>query len=246
MGHWRELWVESVVPLKPYPLKYLSRFTLLPCVETSVSENISFVSLWFLVSIKFFAVYGSHHPCGPRATKQWRHIPVLLVLKCTSRSVYPLKGDNRCNRCNRRNSLEQITVVICSRLLFPSFLNINHTQANREFCYLLSWGGWRFLRNTPTFVEVILCLRFYGNSILQLLLYYHHSKTQFLWKWGICLTVFEKSSKVSSAFFKNKRWALECPWWSVPHKKLAARARDTVTRWLNFLKSLTKSLLYHL
>ena len=44
----------------------------------------------------FFAVYGSHHPSGPRATKQWQHIPVLLVLKCTSRSVYPLKGDNRC------------------------------------------------------------------------------------------------------------------------------------------------------
>ena len=62
------------------PLKYLNRFTLLPCLETSVSENISSVSLWFLVSIKFFAVYGSHHPCGPRATKQWRHIPVLVVL----------------------------------------------------------------------------------------------------------------------------------------------------------------------
>ena len=96
MGHWRELWVESVVPLKPYPLKYLNPFTLLPCLETSVSENISSVSLWFLVSIKFFRVYESHHQCGPRATKRWRHIPVLLVLKCTSRSVYPLKGDNRC------------------------------------------------------------------------------------------------------------------------------------------------------
>ena len=36
------------------PLKYLNRFTLLPCLETSVSENISSVSLWFLVSIEFF------------------------------------------------------------------------------------------------------------------------------------------------------------------------------------------------
>ena len=62
MGHWRELWVESVVPLKPYPLKYLNPFTLLPCVETSVSENISSVSLWFLVSIKFFPVNGVTPP----------------------------------------------------------------------------------------------------------------------------------------------------------------------------------------
>ena len=62
MGHWRELWVESVVPLKPYPLKYLNPFTLLPCLETSVSENISSVSLWFLVSIKFFPVNGVTPP----------------------------------------------------------------------------------------------------------------------------------------------------------------------------------------
>ena len=40
----------------------------------------------------------------------------------------------------------------------------------------------------------------------------------------ICITVYEKSSKVSSAFLMKNCWTLEFPWWSVPHKKLTARA----------------------